>query len=327
MLDRSFLLNIWRRFQLRLKKLSFWLLVTNRVARFLRLPLVTTSLPAMTGIYVTARQVYQDRWPFFSHYEGLHDHLLFAMMMSTIAVVLFKAVADTYIKRFEGGYIDLLQNFIIMSGNIVNIKDLRFKRVAGRILPGEDFFLEITHPGEQINAILAEAKHFISKSFGLNPDSELRITIIEQQPDGVTQWVFDTQPSWTRMPLEELLEKESAAADCLRTGEQRFYPDKEVAASQGRYYLSERDGRLKGGSVYCCPVFIEANNKKWRYVITFITYENKRLCGGYNNREIERIGVLFREVCRRLELELTLRVLKSLKLDSNLGQGSGNGNP
>ena len=82
--------------------------------------------------------------------------------------------------------------------------------------------------------------------------------------------------------------------------------------------VSSRDNRFGNGSVYCYPVGVAIDGVDQRFVITIITYGNNTLCGSYNDRDTNLVSVLLKEICRRLELELTLRSIKSWKQIASL---------
>ena len=307
------------------KSFFFWLLISNPIVRLSRIPLVTTLVPAVTGGYLALKELYGEKWAFFTKLESTHDLITLVLISATIFVALLRGVADSWLKRHEGGYIDLLHNFIHMTTKIVSIKSTRFKDVARSITENDDVFLLITHPKDQIKAILNEAAHFIRQSFNIDSEDDLRITILTQLC-GSREWdyAFDTHDNWSQTSPNNLMRGPSAARDCLDTGEPRFHPDKLLAASEGCYLLSDRDKRGENGSVYCYPVSIEANGYGRKGIITFTTY-NTKLCGNYNKREIKRIATLLREVCRRLELELTLKSIKDWKYNSLTRRGVENG--
>ena len=88
-----------------------------------------------------------------------------------------------------------------------------------------------------------------------------------------------------------------------------FFADKIKASKDGNYFLSDRDSRYKKGSVYCYPCFTKLPKGSIKHVITIVTY-GKTLCYHSDKKAISAIKVIFNEICRRIELELTLKSIK-----------------
>jgi len=304
--------KIIRLIGLNFKKFLFLLLLDNVIVRQLRTPIATTLAPVVAGAYLTFREFYQDDWLIFANFPGVHDVLTIGLVCIALTVGLISAVSDSYLERHEGAYLDLLHVFIQMNANIVRSKANRFHAASQRVQEGDSVFDLITQPRDQINVILNEVTNFLSSCFEFDSDDDVRITIIEQdRGEGFSwQYIFDTHSQWSQTDPSVLMAGRSAAGFCIRTGEPRFIPDKELAALNGDYMLSDRDGRFGNGSVYCYPIKIGVGGEYVQYVVTIITYGNKVLASSVNAREAKRIAVLFKEICRRLELELTLKALK-----------------
>lgn len=301
-----------------LKKLLFWLAIDNAIVKLTRIPLVTTMVPAVTGAYLALRKLYGDE-SIFKLFPDEHSVIAVSLITATIIIALFKSAADSYLSRHESAYITLLHKFIRLNASIVNAKDKRFKKRAKTLEKGDEVFERITQPTDQINFILSEARGFLIESFDLKNEDNLRITILEQVGNENSTWsfAFDTHEAWSYTQASELMSSKSAAKECLETGQPLFHADKAIAAVKGKYLLSERDDRLGNGSVYCYPVFIKRHEETYRAIITLITYGNRKFCGGYDDRENDQLAVMLREICRRLELELTLRFIKQWKLSMN----------
>ncbi len=250
-------------------------------------------------------------------FPEVHNVLIYSFIIATISIALFKSFADSYLSKNADNYIDALQDFIRMNASIVATKDYRFKRAANRLNSEDDIFLQITHPVDQINTILVQARDFLINRYGLETEDNIRITIIDKKEGQEWDYAFDTHASWSQTPASELLSTSSAASDCLTTGEPRFHVDKEIANAEGLYALSERDQRFGNGSVYCYPVSVTSQSFSYTAIITFITYKGKKLSNGFNDRETERISTLLKEVCRRIELELTLGAIKGWALSQD----------
>ena len=77
--------------------------------------------------------------------------------------------------------------------------------------------------------------------------------------------------------------------------------------------LSKRDVRKGNGSVFCYKITGSCCGTTFNYIVSIATYNNKMLARGYDDVEKERVATLLKEVCRRIELELTLRFIRNWK--------------
>ena len=301
------------------KKIGLWLGIENSLIKLLRVPFVTTTVPTFTGIYFTTYEIFGNKWTFFTLHNQTHEIIISILIAATVIVALIKGLTDSYVNRRVHQYLDLLHNFIRMNGSIVNVKDERFKDAATKLTENTDIFSLITHPKTQINQILRHSKEFLIHNFSLESEENLRITIIERNDDS-WNFSFDTHPSWHDGTTEalDLLTSDSAAHKCCSTGEPILLPDKAIAESNGDYIQSPRDKRTGAGSVYCYPIFVNCGNRQNVSIITIVTYNSKRLTNGYDQGEFNQVQTILKEICRRIELEVTLKTIRDWSISYSI---------
>lgn len=210
---------------------------------------------------------------------------------------------------------DFLNEFILLIAKIVKYKLQRFQSAANRLKPTDNIFELITKPKDQIKYTFDELKRLLMKSFSLK-ENDICITILEQDNETSEARYLYSDNSWRHTEPNDLINSKSTAKDCLETGEPRFYPDKFKAAGEGKYYLTERDKRLKKGSIYCYPVFVSISEHiEDKYIISISTY-NRVLCEPKEDLDsvdivVDTIEFILEEICKRIKLELTLLSIKN----------------
>ena len=301
------------RASLKCRRFLFVVLIENRIAQFLRLPLISSGVPTISGLYLTLYELFGEDWGVFRHHPVAHLLIIKIAVGLTIVFALLQGVVDSWGRKRIYQYIDLLHNFIRMVGSVVAVKDRRCKENASTLKLDEDIFLSITHPKYQINTILDVATECLINNFGLNAD-DVRFTILEQV-EGGWDYIFDTQHAWQAETTTGaiLLASKSAARACFENGEPVFYHDKNIASAKGLYLLSKRDERKGNGSVFCYKITGSCCGSAFNYIVSIATYNNKMLASGYDHVEKERVATLLKEICRRVELELTLRFIRNWK--------------
>ena len=301
------------RVSLKCRRFLFVILIDNRIAKVLRLPLIFSGVPTIAGLYLTLYELFGSDWSVFRQHPVFHLWLIKITVGLVIGFALLRGAVDSWGRKRIYQYIDLLHNFIRMVGSVVAAKDRRCKENASALRGDEDIFLSITHPNDQINTILDVATECLISNFGLNAD-DVRFTILEQGEDG-WEYIFDTQSSWQANTTTGavLLANGSAAKACFENGEPVFYHNKHIANAKGLYLLSKRDQRKGNGSVFCYKISGLCCGTTFNYIVSIATYNNKMLVSGYDDVEKERVATLLKEICRRVELELTLRFIRNWK--------------
>lgn len=284
------------------------LITNNKLSEFL--------LPSLFGVYILCLENKGENWPIFKDHKQLHDDIFFYGIVVSIGFIIIKGLVDNFSSKGDAEYINFANNLIAIAAHAIESKINRFKECSKNITPAGDTFKLISKPEEQIKLILEESKKLLRESFGYNED-QISITIIYANgTTNKTYYAFDTNPRWgsTRTKAHKLIAPEtfSAASNCLKTGEPIFIANKEKSGKSNNYVISERDKRLKNGSVYCYPISIVNDKFEDKYVISIATY-GKLLCNESDIEAKDLISTILREVCRRLELELTLYSIKEWK--------------
>lgn len=298
---------------LKTKKLWSRWFVGSGLAKALRVPFISNFIPALTAAYMAWYEFWGVSEEIFTDYPEFHAVTLKVLIAISLCIGLIKGFAESSVGKRIDSYIDLLHNFIRMNGYIVKTKDTRFKSKASQLTDGEDVFLSITHPRDQINVILGYAQEFLAQNFNL-PEEDLRFTIVEQTQ---TSWTysFDTQRSWQvdTTPAQDLIKSGSTAHKCYSTGEPVFVADKQISSTQNEYVWSSRDDRKGNGSVYCYPVSVNCGGQNYASIISIASYSSHKLVKGYDETETKQVAILLKEICRRIELELTLKFIRGWK--------------
>lgn len=247
-----------------------------------------------------------DAW--ITDYPKTHGILFYGLLIFTLIF------SFTFSKRKDDAQEisnSILTGFIRTVGTVVETKIRRFRSKLKNLKVKTNKFDEITHPKEQLAIIAEEAVAFLSEFCGLN-DNQVDIRIIHRKlPSG--GWAYEyCYQSWTHSDLNTRLAQGSAGYSCITTGERVFFPDKNKAHLLDKYELSKRDKERGAGSVYIYPTVIEAPDANSQYVISIITY-SATLCDPSDQNDIDVTESILREFCRRMELELCLTVIKSVK--------------
>jgi hypothetical protein len=197
---------------------------------------------------------------------------------------------------------------------VVNHKLKRFTSKAKKLAQNGDTFKTITQPQDQIDYIIDQSIIWLKDSFSLS-DDQISMTIIRlSEKDNAPFYLFKSNKSWQLTKAKIIINEKSAASYCLENGESVFFSDKFSAAEKGKYFLSERDIRMKSGSIYCYPVFVEVPSHKDKYIISLVTY-GKLICDPNDEKASNIAQSIFREICRRIELELTLHSIRSWRFN------------
>ncbi len=286
------------------------------MCRFIRHKAVSSIFLSTATIYFLLFEIFRNEWGVFLSHSEISRQLFFVLAAFSFLTVALTGIGDWVDEMHSKSRAGFRDDLIALASKLVRAKLERFKSAASRINSRDNVFKKITHPSDQINILLAEFSKLLQERFSLQED-QICITIMqidETQEKPKAYYKFTTHNDWQHTKAKEILEADSAAKKCLNTGEPVFFHDKQRAYKNGSYFLSERDKR-KGngkGSVYCHPSFTETPNYKVKYVISIVTYGK---CIGYvgDLEEKDAIKVIFNEICRRIDLELTLKSIKDWK--------------
>jgi hypothetical protein len=289
-----------------------YILFENYIVTLLRNKALQLILPGFAGAYYLCLDVWGDDWPIIIKYKDLHSTLFTYLITLSLIVLTLRGIADHILEKKEREYISFIEGFSLLTTRLVKTKLDRFKRSATNIKQNGNTFKLITKPDDQINLILTEVESLFRNHLKIREEL-ISITIIRKTLDDDSwYYAFKNHPHWNRTRAKTiLLEDSTAASICLSTGEPYFYADKNLAANQGKYYLSDRDKRHKSiGSVYCYPSITKSPTYEDKFIFCIITYE-KMLCDPNDTEQTDAIETILTDIARRLDLELTLYAMKS----------------
>jgi hypothetical protein len=284
-----------------------WLFNNCYVAKIINNHIVQIGLPVITGTYITLVEI---DFEFLRQFPHAKENLLLLLLALTLIVSFYGAIAKALVSKSDENYKQFLENFMVAISKVVTTKLDRFKRKAPHLPKTGNIFKEITQPKAQIEQIHKEAVSLLMSTFQLK-DDEVCITIMHiDDAEDKQYFAFNTQPVWIHTKAKKLLSNKSSAAICLERGESVFHPSKKKAAKCGEYILTERDERKGDGSIFCFPVVTECADYIDRYVISIVSY-GKRVCEPGDNSAEAIARIFFTEICKRLDIELTLNSIKS----------------
>ncbi len=293
-----------------LRKGISWLFGYGWIARLINHPLIQILFPAITGAYFLVLDIWGEKWEFISKNIAFHEKLFVYLLLATLASQIFITISKIVRKTKDDDYLKFLEGFMVLTASVVAFKLNRFSRCAPRLKKKSNTFKTITQPKEQIEYIIDQSSKWLKESFGLH-DDQISFTVIKI--DGRSNsifYLFESSNSWKRTRAKDIVSGDTAASYCLGKGEPIYFPDKSLAAKKGRYFMSERDARRSNGSVYCYPVFVNTPDYKDKYVISIVTY-GKLLSDPRDDEASKIIKSIFAELCRRIELELTLATIRA----------------
>lgn len=276
-------------------------LAGNRIAGY--------AVPAILGLYYLTLDIWGDDWSIIADHKAFHLELYKYLVGASLIFIFLKVARDFYEDLTRTAKQDISKGLITLTSRIVKAKLDRFKDCAALLTPSSNAFKRITQPEAQIQVIISEIVTFLDHTFDLT-DGELCITVMHCNVlTNKWHFLFNTHNGWTRTRAEKLVGEQSLAKLCLDRGEAVFHPDKIIAAKKSEYFLSERDNREKSGSAFGYPVVVNVNGTEYKFVISIITY-GKMLCNVHSPDQVEAMKLTLRDICRRIELELTLLSMK-----------------
>lgn len=276
-------------------------LAENRILGYL--------FPAVVGLYYLTLDVWGNDWPMIRSHKELHQNIYILLVCATLFFIFLKLLRAFYLDLTKTTKADVRVGLIMLASRVVSAKLERFKGCAEDIDATTNTFKKITKPQEQIQVIISEMITYLYNTFEID-DDEVCITITHF--DTVSnRWHFmnDTHRGWNHTKAGRLFTERSMAALAMSRGEPVFHPDKMAASKKGEYFPSDKDKRDKKGSAFCHPVVVKVNGTEFKFVISLITY-GKMLCNTHNPEQVKAIKLTLMDICRRIELELTLWSIK-----------------
>ncbi|MEQ2355753.1 hypothetical protein [Pseudoalteromonas piscicida] len=291
------------------RKLFRKALYENTIVRTIRNRFLQVFLPGLTGAYFITLDVWGEQWGIIKDHIEKHEIAFSILIFVSLTALLIRGIADWYEEQSGDAYKKFLEGFALLTTRVVQKKLNRFKDESGKLKPNGNTFKQITQPKEQINLILGEIEALLLNNFSLKR-SQVCITIMHNDPKN-NNWYYEyeTNPSWKHTKATKLIQGKSTAAECLKIGGPIFHACKRQAHKKGNYFLSERDDRTGDGSVFCYPAFTVNNDYRDNYIISIVTY-GRRLCDPLDDQQADAISEIFSDICRRIDLELTLNSIK-----------------
>lgn len=291
-----------------LRRTARFVLYDNLIVGSLRNRFLQIVLPGFVGMYFLTLDVWGDKWSILKNHQETHEVVFAWLVVLSLCMLVCRGIADLYESRSDRAYIAFLESFSVMTSKIVNTKLRRFKDESRKLKPGSNVFKQITQPKDQINLILSEIESLLLSNFGIK-QNDSSITIMHNNPGGGAWFYKYKTKDWNHTKAQSLIDGASTAAECLRTGEAIFHPCKKTAKENGNFHFSDRDVRYGNGSVFCYPIVTNTPNYDDRYVISIVTY-GKPICDPLDRDHAKAISGILSDICRRIELELTLESIK-----------------
>jgi hypothetical protein len=293
-----------------------WLIYTNRLVAVFRSTFLQIVLPAVSAAYFLCLDVWGDKWDWIKDHQEKHE-LAFAFLLgASLVSMLASGIAEWYDQKSDKKYILFIERLAMLTTRLVNLKLNRFKEAAKQLKPKSDTFKQITQPKDQINLVLSEIEGLILDNFGIK-EGNVCITILHKDPIS-EKWYyeFETHKEWNHTKAHVLMNESSAAAYSLKIGEPVFHACKKIGQRTGQYLLSDRDKRGKKGSAFVYPATIETPEYVDTYIISIVTY-TERLCDPLDSDQSEAIKRILTDICKRIDLELSLLSIKQWKFENN----------
>lgn len=288
-----------------MRRILYKIFVNNAVINAINLPIIGIIIPPIVGLYYGTLDIWGDDWKIISEHKEIHEFIFATLSAITIIILFVRGISEQIKINSSTHYHELLEELLLLIGDLVKKKKDRFYKKAKELKRGGDVFSLITHPKDQIDQAFDGTKSFISKGFGIDRKN-ICITVIGGNPN-TNEWVYefkcDTQFQHT--DSKTIMTGNSTAKYCLTRGESIFIADLRKGVKEGIFLESERYNRKKSGSLYCKPVRVEIDGNSYVYIFTIVVY-GELLCTPYDLEECKATEKIFDQISDRIELELYL---------------------
>ena len=115
------------------------------------------------------------------------------LLVATLLTQVFRFISDSLSRESRESYTRSLEDFMALTGRVVEFKLNRFRKNAKNITPAGDTFKAITHPKDQITYIIDQSLVWMREYFGLL-ENQLSITIIQIEEGGQKQFFAFEEP-------------------------------------------------------------------------------------------------------------------------------------
>ncbi|MGQ8365318.1 hypothetical protein [Glaciecola sp. 1036] len=262
----------------------------------------------MSTAYFLTLDIFGDDIDFISNNKEIHKIVFAFVLLGTFLLILVKEASDVISERLTASNNRISNKLSVMATKSVLAKLTRVQNQSKYLKKNSNVFKTIADPDDQISILITEFVDLISASFHIDRDN-IALTILTVEENKKPYFKEKNHRNWRRTTPKELLDNNSAAKRCIETGQPIFLCSKVEAAKNDKYFLSERDKENEDGSIYCYPVIIDLPDRLIQNIISVSTY-NAKLSESYDDVKSKAILQVFNDVCRRIELELTLSKIK-----------------
>lgn len=297
------------------KKSFYNRIVNTRVIEFIGYPIFNIVVPPLVAIYYIVLDVWGEDWGIISNYKELHQFIFLLLISLTAIILFFKGVSEQFKQSVLNKNRELLELSSMFFNQLVKIKKDRFHEIAKNIKPTADIFNKITNPKKQINYAIDASKSLISSVFDVD-EKNICITIIQGDPD-IDKWWYEFQcdKQVQNTKAKVIMNSNSVASHCLSNGQSSFIVDIKESKND-IFYESDRSKSVEYGSIYCKPVRVKVNSKKYVYIFSIVIYGDM-LCAPYDDEECKYSKKLLDDISSRIELELYLYSMKDFRVYKN----------
>jgi len=248
-------------------------------------------------------------------------YFFFLLSILSLLFAMLKFFGDAYNNRVKDNGLIVLEMLLRSVNSITQKKLQRFHQyiVEHRGKPNLNPFQDITQPIKQIEIIFQNIQIALSRISGIYPE-DIGLSII-YRTDKNPKWNWVLSKSIEEdITLDELITNEKTTARQIidRRATSLFFPDKRIAAIQGKYLPGNKD-KAHGliGSILCKDISLR-NEDTYLHAILSVTTYGKQLCDHNDIETIQKIEHLIIPCFEyRLALELSLFYIKTVLAQQN----------
>jgi hypothetical protein len=275
---------------------------------FLTSKFIQTVIPSFAAGYFLILDVWGSDWDIIKNNIPFHEKAFFFVLLGTFLLIVVKEASASINQRLAKINHEISEELSVLATKSVHSKLSRFKKATKSLSPADIIFEKITDSESQIELLLNEFETLINKVF-LIKKSNICINIIHIENDNRTFYKESNQKGWNHTKASKIVNSQSAVANTLLTGQAQLFVSKQKASKDSLYMLSQRDKKFGDGSIFCYPVFHEFRDYKAQNIINVSTY-GATLSETFDADRHDAIFEIFSDICRRIELELTLSKIK-----------------
>ncbi len=291
------------------------LLLESWLAKFIR-GKWTVMVAPVVGAYFLVLDVWTDS-PIVKDYIKFHEWAFAILLGLALAGGFFRSLGDAIPRSsMDQSYTKFLQDLLVSVGAIVTAKMNRFHYRMKSPAPKSNIFKVITHPEEQMKAILEEATRFLANQVPeLQPD-KIDATVVCRDRNGKWKCLVESGVLSAADVSGIAADKNSTFHLAISTGEAVFFADKAKAMASQKYVKCARDkGEDCVGSICCVPIILNNFMEDPRLdicCVSFSTYGVK-LCDEDDQTAQRAFLFVCEEFSQRLKLEFMLYLIREVE--------------